>query len=268
MVDFQSEGFDGIRQQWLRSLIQQLGAGYGLNHSAHFVVVTGPSYAKRVRWLCDTAEKILARVHSLLGGLGENLLRANHVIVVFDSFEAYKRHVESFAPDSAAENVSSSGVLIQPQVQPVHIALPLQDLSVTEGLLAHELTRLAIVSLDAPIWLEEGFACNIEHELTGFPPLLIDEVSVKRLREFWDTKKIQQFWSGESFYHIDERAEHSRSLAQLLVHALVRQYESSVVRRFVLMAQKKDSGEQSAAENLNVSLGDVLVAVLRIQKQP
>ncbi len=243
----------------------ELGSGYEVTESERFEVVSPKAYArKRAKWLHEAAERILREILGALNGIAVDA-GEKHVILVLGTNEGYGEYIRACYPEIDNYGVPESGVLVQAPHKPPHLVIPSQDLSVTEGVLAHELTRFCLAHLDLPVWIEEGLSEMIEFQLTGYPPLPIDHDSITELQRFWSQDRIQEFWSGASFYAIDETSSLSRALARMLVQALLLQFPSDRFRKFVLNAKARDSGEQAAIVELGVNLGDLVRGTLQIE---
>lgn len=247
--------------KWQREISAATGVSFTATHSANFLVYSDEDFAiNRSSWLLKSAERILDSVLVLLPRIAKKDALFKYIILVFKDIDLYISYVRVVWPDTKPTMIPSSGILVPCDVH--HFVFPEQDLGVTEGILAHDLTRASLQHLQLPVWLEEGLAANVEMEVTGYPRLLFDNENINAHRNFWNVDRIQHFWSGSSFYEGDELSAFSRSLSHLLVFVLIKNYPAHGVECFIGDANFKDGGEQSAQIHLDSSLGDILTRLL------
>jgi hypothetical protein len=218
--------------------------------------------AKRVKWLQKSVQRSLSAIAQTLQGLVPDAKTQMFVILVFHSQQLYRSYIEMCYPRIDVNAVSMTGILVQKGLP--HCVFPEQDLLITEGILAHELTRVCLSHRDLPVWLEEGLANFMESELTGHPKILLMGESLEAHRNFWNEYSMQEFWTGSAFYRTDEGSAFSRELSKALVDTLILKSNFDAFKKFVLDAQIDDAGEESAVRHFGVSLGDLVVQILQI----
>ena len=84
-------------------------------------------------------------------------------------------------------------------------------------------------------------------------------------REFWNTERMQEFWSGESFHRTDDGNSLSYDLARSIVALTGREWPTFT--KFVLAAKRADAGAAAAMTALNLDLGELAAAALRLPRQ-
>ena len=125
--------------------------------------------------------------------------------------------------------------------------------------LVHELTHLCLTPWPLPIWLEEGLATSLEHQLTGRGTRTIDRESIVRQRAYWDHESIRRFWTGKSF-RVGNECELSYGLVEHLVTLLTRDFYE--IEGFVRAARWEDAGQIAAQEHFDLDLSDIVAAFL------
>jgi len=253
-------------EEWKQEVSREVNTNFHLSESEYFCLLVPHDYEKSgTRLLHESAERTFLTLSRMLKGIVPKKRGDRFRIVLFDNSSSYKQYLLSHYPNSDIESVSPEGTLVQSSDVPPHIALPQQDLGLTESVIAHELTRLCLSPLRLPVWIEEGIALLVEHELTGLQPPPIDPESLKKLREYWSPENSEQFWSGAGFYEVGDISAVCRATAELIIYAILKQYSYEQFRDFVQNAKYEDSGDQSAANNLGLNLGDIFVGALGIQ---
>jgi hypothetical protein len=183
-------------------------------------------------------------------------------VIAFDDAETYYRYVSYYYPKRGKFAVSGG---IQISTGCSHFVTVKRDLRTVEPVIAHEMTHSCVAYLPLPSWLNEGLAVNTEHRLAGSS---LSHYTPQELREkhraFWGKEEIQQFWSGDSFYRIDEGTLLSYDLARIMVEQMAKDWEQ--FERFVLAANRNDAGALAAQQHLGVDLGDYVYALL--EKRP
>lgn len=137
-----------------------------------------------------------------------------------------------------------------------HFVFPHQELNISEGVAAHELTHAMLAHLPIPLWLNEGLAVNMENAITRFPQFRLTKERHIKHQQFWKEEKVQEFWAGTSFAQPDDANELSYQLAQLIVLSLSEDYENFA--KFVNLASFTDGGEAAAIEIYGGSIGAVI----------
>ena len=188
--------------KWLNSLAQNYGQGYRVAESANFSILSNEG-ERYVQVFSNFLELTLKRILSALNGIASNRDFGKHVALVFHDIEQYYDYVGLFYPDEGEYGLSS-GMYINEGYG--HFAFPAQEMDFVEPIAVHELTHACLAHLPLPLWLNEGLAVLMEEAQTG-NRLFLDQELVARHRAFWNSKTIQGFWSGESFFAADEGQE-------------------------------------------------------------
>ena len=197
-------------------------------------------------------ERSLSRILKYLEGIASDEGYGKHIALVFDKHDDYYSYISYFHPDG--ESILSSGVYLNRGYG--HFALPYQDLNEAEPVVAHELTHACLSHLPIPLWLNEGLAVNLENDITGSWPLIMDREQFNKHKKFWGKEEIQQFWSGESFNRTDQGSSLSYELARFAIKALSHDYED--FQKFAVNADHKDGGEAAAHQSFGGSLGGLI----------
>jgi len=199
------------------------------------------------------------RIAKLLDGVARFPAGTRSILVVLDSQEQYYRYITNYYPDEG-EFAFSSGMFVDPGCP--HFVTVTDDLTNIEPVIAHEMTHSALAYLELPRWLDEGIAVSTEHRVSASHRHVSQQLeTMSRHLEFWNTERMQEFWSGESFHRTDDGNALSYDLAQGIVALLGREWTSFT--RFVLGAKRDDAGAAAARAALNLDLGELAAATLR-----
>lgn len=244
--------WNAVLEAWLETIIETLGGAYWLGVSKNFLIVTdeAENFAEN---LALFLEKALCSIMKLLDGIAAGPHYGKHVVVLFDSDRKFHKYIADFYPEEG-QFMSAAGVFLDRGLG--HFVLPQVDIGTTEHVVAHELCHACVAHLPIPLWLDEGIAEIMEDAIRGYDHFVADDWIMERHHAFWNAEEIQQFWSGESFSRPDEGSELSYHLARILVGALSHDYAS--FRRFVLSANRKDSGESAVQEVYGGSLAHLV----------
>lgn len=244
--------WDDIANSWMKRFCSALSSGYRVHETENFLLLTSES-DKYVALLCEFLERTLKRILTMLHGIAADNGYGKHIVVIFDDIDMYYAYLSDFY-SLDGEYGLSAGVYLNRGYG--HFALPHQELSYTEQIVAHELTHALLVHLPIPAWLNEGMAVGVEHLVTGLNPLVMDEEMYGKHQAFWNEEEIQSFWSGGAFNRADEAQELSYHLARFMVNSLSQDYETFIV--FANKANWEDSGEAAAQETYGASLGNLI----------
>ncbi len=213
----------------------------------------------------DFMTKTVKRISSILEGVASRPEWGHDILIIFDDDETYYRYVSHFYGNDG-EFAASGGIFINDGCS--HFVTMKSDLRVVEPTIVHELTHSCLVHLPIPAWLNEGLAVNTERRLS--PPLAPDLLTPQQMhakhKAFWDTSKIQEFWSGKSWLRTDDGNMLSYDLARILVNEFAADWEP--FKQFALKADMSDAGYSSALEHLDVDLGAAVCAILELEPQP
>lgn len=255
---------DDTQDSWFEQIAEACDAELVVMESRNFRFLMPYNYPQEnVRSLSKMADDVLEHVVGILHGVIEGLPENKIIVLLFHSDASYRDYLVSQIVGIDIDGVSSSGLIVQVQGKPLHLAIATQHLQISEGFLAHELTRFLLLAHSIPVWLEEGLSTLAEYEITGAPQPPLD--SIDDLRNFWTPEKIQGFWDGSAFYQLDGTNDISNDTAVLLVYALIRTYPFDVFADFVKSASNNDAGQAAAIEKFGVGLGDLFLLATNTQ---
>jgi len=252
-----TSGLACVARAWLMHMRDACGPEFRLFETKHAFILS-PLESNVLRATDTFIATTRKRITAVLRDLAVFPAGGKSVLLVLHDEDAYYQYVSAYYPDSG-EFSFSSGMFINSSVP--HFVVPLAELSAIEAVIAHEMTHSALSHLTLPRWLDEGLAVNIEQRLTGVPRLIYTphELHEKHLR-YWGATEMQQFWTGESFFRTDDGNLLSYELARILVSHLSADWDRFA--RFVINAQREDSGGLAAREHMNVELGALVCALL------
>lgn len=250
------EAWHDVSRKWLQETACVLGEEYHIEESDHFFLLTDETRSYTDVLLCFL-EDALHSIMSSLPGIAQTAKHGKHSIMMFDSQERYYHYIAYFYPD-VGSFASSGGIFIKSGYG--HFVFPQSELGEVERIAAHELTHACLMHLPLPLWLNEGIAGNMEDLLTHSAPFVCSHEFIERHQCFWRKNRIQQFWSGASFFQPDEGHELSYHLARLVTKILSHDYPT--FRQFVLTVNAEDGGESAVQQHFGGSLGDVIVQIL------
>lgn len=246
-----------LRRGWLEHMRQALGPCYALHETEHAMLVSSLEDHVAMATLAYV-RRTQQRVAGVLEGIAQIPAGGKEIIIVFDDEPEYYEYV-SHCYDTEGEFAGSGGMFISSGGG--HFVTVKAELQALEPVIAHELTHSCVRHLPIPLWLNEGLAVNTEHRLCGRGRSRSSPMQMHaRHQAFWDTARIQEFWSGQSFLRADEGNELSYDLARIVVAQLGRDWPA--LRAFVLEAHSDDGGAAAAIGHLHCSLGSVVAALL------
>jgi len=246
------------RRAWLLLMQETLGPHAHVLETDDAWVLSSyePKVAQAAARFMTTARQ---RIAKLLDGVAHFPAGTRSILVVLDSQEQYYRYITNYYPDEG-EFAFSSGMFVDPGCP--HFVTVTDDLTNIEPVIAHEMTHSALAYLELPRWLDEGIAVSTEHRVSASHRHVSQQLeTMSRHLEFWNTERMQEFWSGESFHRTDDGNALSYDLAQGIVALLGREWTSFT--RFVLGAKRDDAGAAAARAALNLDLGELAAATLR-----
>jgi hypothetical protein len=252
------KAWSDCERAWLLEFRGALGRGFRLDESDSAALVSSlePNFARAA---LDYMARTERRIAAVLAGLAADDAWGKEILLLFDDSAAYYRYVSYYYPD-AGEFAVSGGLHINEGCS--HFVSVKNPMRVLEPMIVHEMTHAALEHLPLPSWLNEGLAVNTEQRLAGAPPLRFGDLEKlhERLRRFWSSVSIQEFWSGESFHRPDEGNELSYELARIVVAQLARDWKPFA--QFARRADPADAGAAAARECLGLDLGEVVTALL------
>jgi hypothetical protein len=236
--------------QWMRRLVQDLGANYRLDTSDQFLLVSALD-TESARKVLKLAGNILDGIESALGEAAWKSKHGKHVILFFAEDDDYYQYVSYFYPEGV--HPISGGCMVKADY--VHIAIPHYLHMDLRRVLAHELTHNCLVHLRLPLWLNEGLAQWFDRSFSHSRNMRFEGDLLDRHFAFWNPVTIQKFWAGTSFKEPGESNHLSYSLAEILVNLLVSNKEHFAA--FVHHAEQVDGGQTAALDWLGMDLGSV-----------
>lgn len=237
------------RRAWLLHLRDTMGPFAHL-HEAEQSFILSSMEPRVVKAMADFVATTRRRITTVLKDLAEFPGDDKLILLIFDSEEDYYHYVSICYPDEG-EFALSGGMFIDDGCP--HFVAVRDDLPAIEPVIAHEMTHLALTGRSLPRWLDEGIAVNTEIRLTGAKHRLHTprEMHQKHVR-YWNAERIQQFWSGESFFQTDSN-QLSYELARIIVEQLAKQWDD--FSRFAKSATHQDGGAAAAKSVLGLDLG-------------
>ncbi|WP_432726001.1 hypothetical protein [Variovorax sp. W6] len=260
--ELQRTAVEQAKRAWLLHLRDALGPHFHLHESDNAYVlsslediVTGATAA----YVASTRK----RIQRVLAGLAHFDAREKSILIVMDDDDAYYDYVSSYYPDSG-EFAFSGGMFIDAGC--AHFLVKRADLAAIEPVIAHEMTHSALSHLRLPRWLDEGLAVNTERKLAGAGAMPLGERHQLRRSHlrFWDEARIQEFWSGASFFRTDEGNKLSYELARILVEQMGQNWE--LFTRFASNAKREDGGAEAAKAVYDMDLG--AYACILMEREP
>lgn len=248
--------WNDIAFSWLSALNDDLGAEYGISESANFMLLsceTDRYNASLLKYL----EQYRRRLMHILQGVCSDDGYGKYLVMVFSDNDRYYDYISYYGPQEGTFGMSSGSFMNHGYG---HFVFPHQDLSQAEPVAAHEMTHAMLSHLNIPLWLDEGIAVNMEALLTGHASVPLNRDFYAKHQAFWNSKTIQEFWSGASFYRADDGQTLSYQLARVLVSNLSE--DSKLFAEFCNTAQAQDSGERALNTIFDLSLQDMLTNFL------
>ena len=255
-----SAAWTEIARDWLERTCRALGGSYALSESSNFHLVSELD-GKGAERLLSFLEQVRARIIHTLGDIKLPKRYGKHAVLRFTEKDDYYRYTSYFDPEG--NWAGSSGRFIRGTGY-MHIAYPYDDRQGEERrILAHELTHNLLYSFPLPLWLNEALAMLFERDLAGGQAFFLNRDLADEHRVYWNSKTIQDFWSGKSFGDPDGQRL-SYTLARILLDFIVTDIRPAPIdfRDFVLHANYKDAGEAAARDFLGVELSDLVAAFL------
>ncbi len=215
--------------------------------SENFLLVY-PKTVSKPGMLLDYSEATRQRILRRLPGIALDEGHGIWVIFVFDNADLYDQYQE--AAYGRASAIPSSGLFVNDGYG--HFLFPYLDQGFSEGVVAHELTHALMSHLpQAPLWVHEGVAVNMEHDLAGSAPLEYDKFRQSQ----WTKATIKKLFNGKAFQDV-KLSEHAYLTARLLVMSLVK-LDYNRFTGFVQEARQEDGGFAAARKWFDVDLSEM-----------
>jgi hypothetical protein len=236
---------------WLAHLGSACGPGYHATESHNFHLLSRLD-ERQAQGVVEFCEQTLSRIIGYLSGIAADEGHGPHVVLAFDSTDPYYRYIAYFYPEGVFGG--SGGVFISDGGYQ-HIAMPYLP-NEWHRTLTHELVHTTLSHLPLPPWLNEGLTMLVEWQLTGVEPVTVNADVRSRLREYWRKRRLESFWSGESFSFDDEGQELSYALAFIIALNLSLDAKEGF-REFACRAHFQDAGQQACEDVIGQNLADL-----------
>lgn len=261
-ADLQRTAIEQGKRAWILHLRDALGPHFHLYESDNAYVLSSLEDVVATA-TASYVESTRKRIHRVLAGLAHFPEHGKSLLVVMDDDDAYYDYVSGYYPDSG-EFAFSGGMFVDAGCP--HFLVKRADLAAIEPVIAHEMTHSALSHLKLPRWLDEGLAVNTERKLTGAGVMPLGEREQLRRShlKFWDEARIQEFWSGASFFRTDDGNRLSYELARILVEQMGQNWE--LFTRFASSAKREDGGAEAAQEVYDMDLG--AYASILMEREP
>ena len=252
------EFWTAVALRWLERLRQDLGQGYTIVQSDHFLLLT-PLEARPNKVVLDYAEKTRQRILMLLNGIAQNTELGKVCIFILRDHDVYYQYVSNYYREDG-EYAQSGGMFIHDGY--AHFVFAADEMALMEPTIAHEMTHCLLQHLPLPAWLNEGIAVNTERRLS--PPLGRPLETVAELHQmhldYWNAVTIQEFWSGKSWKRAGDSNKLSYDLATHFVQMIAR--DGSAFCAFAKSADMADGGADAARKCLGFPVEHLAHAVL------
>jgi len=250
-MDWLKQYFE-VARTWLSILSDALDKGYSTSESENFLILSNEDSV-----YLNTFSKFLERSRQQLLKVLPDIVNdeghGKHVVIIFEDINSYYDYISFYGPKEGTFGLSSGMYL---NYGYGHFVFPHQDIDYAREVAAHEMTHALLQSLPIPLWLDEGLAMNMERLICNIPAPRLNRTMYEKHLNFWDAKKIQEFWQGSSFSRADEGQGLSYDLAQILVNNLSDDYDAFV--KFANQAHYEDGGEKAIENVFDLSLGDMI----------
>jgi hypothetical protein len=258
-----NQAWSSAATQWMACFADALGPRYKVAESENFILVSTAD-TSRVRSTLRFLEDCDARIAGSLPFIDRNLFFGKCAVIVFEEEADFYGYFADFHEEDG-DYAMAGGVYLNRGYG--HFALPSEDLGTYQSVMCHELCHAFLSCLDLPLWLNEAVTGEIEHQIVGGNPYLMDRDIVREHRDYWTAPRIRSFWTGESFGFPDEGQHLSYHLARFLFNALASYSTPETMNRFMVSATRADAGVSAAREILGVDLVEVLSDLLGMEDQ-
>jgi hypothetical protein len=254
------DAWDALVIQWVGVLRDELGGGYRISESDHYILLSEYN-DEQVKFLLG----VTANAHSIillnLGHLAASDEGTRNVILLFSELDDYDHYIAYFYRGTHIP--PSGGVYLNTGYR--HIALPDRGPTDAAMTIVHELCHNCVHHLPLPAWLNEGIAVTLERKISreiivDLRAGIMDGELAERHHVFWGETNIQEFWAGTTFHMKDDAQALSYSLAEVLVHKLSGDHR--LFLEFLAHAHYDDAGQTAALDVLGVNLGDAMGSFL------
>ncbi|MFT5106040.1 MAG: hypothetical protein ACI9UA_001663 [Pseudoalteromonas tetraodonis] len=254
--------FMGIARRWVAGICEQLGDGYRVRESEHFMLVSLVPEEKQTELLVFL-EQCYVQICAALPCLVEEQPEGKCPVLVIADHSRFYDYLDDFVGDGSDEYAAVGGVFLNRGWG--HFAVPSSDLRQYRNVFSHELCHALLSPLRLPVWLDEAITMTVEDSVTKTNPYILDREIIEKHQEYWDEERIQGFWTGESFCYTDDGQGLSYHLAQFVLNALYQGGSTppGLINDFILAAgASNDAGFQAAQDVLGFDIGELLDRLL------
>ena len=177
-----------IARSWLAELSAEMGNGYRLNESEHFILVSVAADEKAIE-LLQFLERSFVSIRSALPCLVQDDPVGKCPVIVFAEPGGFYDYLEDYCDSEELEIAAVGGVYLNRGWG--HFALPSTDLRGYEDVFAHELCHALVSNLRLPLWLDEAIAVTVEDSITHRQPYVLDREIVQQHQSYWTEARMQ-----------------------------------------------------------------------------
>lgn len=246
-------------REWTCLLRDSFGGQYHVEESKNFWVLAAKDQRAHLR-LVQRAEAAYERIRTAVGQLpGESYGKTP--MLVFEDQDLYYAYVSEYYTDG--HHPASGGVFLNEGYG--HLAFWFGEWDSAEAVLAHEIAHSVVASLDMPLWLNEGIAQVAEVAITGRYGSETDffgrdEMMLEAPEPYWNSRTIQEFWTGAGFAIVGDDQSHHYGLAFDLVHRLAA--NRACFQAMLKKVASADAGRAAIEEVYGIKLEDLVADVL------
>lgn len=251
--------WNDIVRQWLERIAAVYAGHYQVEESHHFLIVA-PAHEFRHLAALKFAEQCRNFLLEILPGIAAPPGPGKLPIIVLHDRRTYYDYIGAFFEEGTWGE--SSGVYIRAGYP--HIVLWSPTNNENDCVIAHELTHACLTDASLPLWIEEGLAQIVEHDMTGRNLLIVTPEMAQKHKAYWREHGLECFWGGEGFQQLGDAQELSYQLAEILLRlllddhrprwfGLVRKQQQTLLS-FLKDAEASDCGEAAAKDHLGCSL--------------
>ncbi len=244
--------------QWMELFAGALGEGYQVYRGGEFLLLARAD-DRQAREVLGFLESCMARMLQSLPFVDESELYGKLVAIVFGDEQEFYEYLADFHQEDGDYGMVGAVYLNRGYG---HFAMPSLDLANYQAQMCHELCHVLLAALQLPLWLDEAITGEIEHQLVGSNPYLLDRSIIRQHREYWDLERLESFWRGESFHFPDEGQELSYHLARFIFKSLADLSTPESMIRFVKSADQGDAGFAAARAAFDVDPGEIVGELL------
>lgn len=250
-----------LSRRWLNRLIPVMGVPHAISESPNFLLLSVPQ-VDAIKRVLKFLEETRARVMRSLASAQPPADRPKHLVVIFGEKADYDAFTAAEAPDHERDLADSGGMFI-PQGVP-HIVMPSADLKAIHATLVHELVHDCVAHIEMPAWLNEGITQMLEYDIVSWSPFELDRDMMQKHADQWTAERIQDFWTGRSFFMPGDTQKVSYNLSVVLVRKILTDFGGGhgAFWNFVRHASQADAGDAALREHVGMSLEELVTDFL------